>query len=152
MDDLALFGGTPAFAEPLHVGRPNIGDRTTLHARLDGIRDRNWLTNNGPFVHSFEEQVRSRMPGAKHCVAMCNATIGLEIAIRALGLEGEVIVPSYTFVATAHSTGRHYPYLFCDIDPSTRHRPKCSRAADNRSHLRNHRRSPLGSALRDRQT
>lgn len=34
---------------------------------------------------------------------MCNCTIALEIAIRALGLEGEVIVPSWTFVATAHA-------------------------------------------------
>jgi dTDP-4-amino-4,6-dideoxygalactose transaminase len=119
MYNLALFGEKPAFSEPLHVGRPNIGDRARLHARLDEILDRNWLTNNGPFVRDFENQVAAAA-GAKHCVAMCNATIGLEIAIRALGLEGEVIVPSYTFVATAHALDwQGITPIFCDIDPST---------------------------------
>ncbi|MEZ6020900.1 MAG: hypothetical protein R3F17_12580 [Planctomycetota bacterium] len=33
--ELGLFTGKPAFAEPLHVGRPNIGDRARLHERLD---------------------------------------------------------------------------------------------------------------------
>jgi dTDP-4-amino-4,6-dideoxygalactose transaminase len=51
---------------------------------------------------------------------MCNATISLEMAIRALGLTGEVIVPSFTFVATAHSLQwQEITPLFCDIDPIT---------------------------------
>ena len=51
---------------------------------------------------------------------MCNATISLEIAIRALGLTGEVIVPSFTFVATAHSLQwQEITPVFCDIDPQT---------------------------------
>ena len=51
---------------------------------------------------------------------MCNGTIALEIAIRAAGLTGEVIVPSFTFVATAHAL--HWQGLtpvFADIDPAT---------------------------------
>ena len=51
---------------------------------------------------------------------MCNGTIALEIAIRALGMTGEVIVPSYTFVATAHAL--HWQGItpvFADIDPHT---------------------------------
>ena len=51
---------------------------------------------------------------------MCNGTVALEIAIRALGLEGEVIVPSYTFIATAHAL--HWQAItpvFADIDPVT---------------------------------
>jgi dTDP-4-amino-4,6-dideoxygalactose transaminase len=43
------------------------------------------------------------MLGAKHVVAMCNATVALEIASKALDLKGEVILPSYTFIATAHA-------------------------------------------------
>ena len=51
---------------------------------------------------------------------MCNGTIALEIAIRALGLEGEVIVPSYTFVATAHALQwQGITPVFADIDPAT---------------------------------
>ncbi len=56
----------------------------------------------------------------RHCVAMCNATIALEIAIRALELSGEVIVPSFTFVATAHALQwQQITPVFCDIDPRT---------------------------------
>jgi dTDP-4-amino-4,6-dideoxygalactose transaminase len=51
---------------------------------------------------------------------MCNGTIALEIAIRALELKGEVIVPSFTFVATAHALQwQEITPVFCDIDPAT---------------------------------
>jgi dTDP-4-amino-4,6-dideoxygalactose transaminase len=51
---------------------------------------------------------------------MCNATVGLEIAIRAAGLRGEVIVPAFTFIATAHSLQwQEITPVFCDIDPRT---------------------------------
>lgn len=81
--------------------------------------DRNWLTNNGPFVQEFEKRVAEYV-GVKHCVAMCNATIAQEIAIRAAGLSGEVIVPAYTFIATAHSLQwQEITPVFCDLDPRT---------------------------------
>ncbi len=117
--DLALFGNPPAFATPLHVGRPNIGDTERLHQRIDEILHRKWLTNNGPSVHEFEQQIAQTL-GVKHCVAVCNATVGLEILLRALDLGGEVIVPSLTFVATAHALlWQHINPVFCDIDPQT---------------------------------
>src|SRR5437867_12657257 len=51
---------------------------------------------------------------------MCNATVALEIAIRALDLTGEVILPSYTFIATAHAVQRQgIVPVFADIDPRT---------------------------------
>src|SRR5688572_16544963 len=102
IDELAVFGGAPLFAEPLHVGRPNIGDRERFPARVNDILDRRWLTNNGRYVHEFEAKLAANT-GARHAIAVCNATVGLEIAINALGLSGEVIVPSFTFVATAHA-------------------------------------------------
>jgi dTDP-4-amino-4,6-dideoxygalactose transaminase len=56
----------------------------------------------------------------KHCIAICNATIALEITSRALGLQGEVIVPSFTFIATAHSLQwQEIAPVFCDVDPHT---------------------------------
>lgn len=117
--DLAIFGGPALFSSPVHVGRPNIGDRAALHARLDAMLDRQWLTNNGPLVEEFEERV-ARVIGVRHCVAMCNATVALEIAARALGMRGEVIVPSFTFVATAHALQwQGIQPVFCDIDPDT---------------------------------
>lgn len=117
--DLALNGAAPAFAEPIHVGRPNLAPRDAIMQRLGAMLDSRWLTNNGPLVQEFEQRV-ARYLGVRHCVAMCNGTIALEIAIRALGLGGEVIVPSYTFIATAHAL--HWQGLtpvFADIDPAT---------------------------------
>lgn len=117
--DLALNCGQPAFSEPLHVGRPNMGNRGAFLARVGEILDNQWLTNNGPMVQEFERRIAERV-GVKHCVAMCNATIALEIAIRAQGMSGEVIVPSWTFVATAHALyWQGITPVFADIDPVT---------------------------------
>lgn len=117
--DLAIHGAPPAFGEMLHVGRPNIGEREALLKRINQILDRQWLTNNGPMVIEFEQRIAEYL-GVKHCVAMCNGTIALEIAIRALGLKGEVIVPSWSFVATAHALyWQDITPVFADIDPNT---------------------------------
>lgn len=119
VEDLALFGGRPAFAEKLHVGRPNLGDRDALMARINEMLDRRWLTNSGPFEQEFERRV-AEAAGVRHAIAMCNATVALEIAIRGLGLHGEVIVPSFTFVATAHALQwQEITPVFCDVDPET---------------------------------
>ncbi len=115
--DLAINGAPPAFEEPLHVGRPNMGDRTAFLKYANEIFDRRWLTNNGPMVQELEQRI-AEYHKVKHCIAMSNGTIALEIAIRALGLEGEVIIPSYTFIATAHAL--HWQAItpvFADIDP-----------------------------------
>jgi dTDP-4-amino-4,6-dideoxygalactose transaminase len=119
LTELALFGGTPAFEEKLHVGRPNIGDRQRLLTRINDLLDRRWLTNAGPYVQELEEKLADLL-GVKHCIAMCNATVALEIAIRAMELTGEVIVPSMTFIATAHALQwQEITPVFCDIDPNT---------------------------------
>jgi dTDP-4-amino-4,6-dideoxygalactose transaminase len=80
---------------------------------------RGWLTNTGPLVEEFERKVADYV-GVRHCIAACNATIALEIVIRAANLEGEVIVPSFTFIATAHALQwQRITPVFADIDPAT---------------------------------
>src|SRR3984957_10371338 len=117
--DLAIFGKPPAFADQMHVGRPNVGSRERLLARINAMLDRVWFTNNGPYVQEFETKLAAFV-GVRHCVAMCNGTVALEIAIRGLGLSGEVIVPSFTFIATAHALQwQEITPVFCDIDPKT---------------------------------
>ncbi len=119
LSDLAIFSGPPAFPEPLHVGRPNIGNRDHLFQLINDLLDRRWLTNNGLYVQDFENRIE-RMLGVRNCVAMCNGTVAMEIAIRAAGLSGEVIVPSFTFIATAHALQwQEITPVFCDLDPAT---------------------------------
>ncbi|MDH3286404.1 MAG: DegT/DnrJ/EryC1/StrS family aminotransferase [Betaproteobacteria bacterium] len=116
---LAIFGGVPAFVEQLHVGRPNIGNRERFLARLNDILDRRWLSNRGEYVIELERRICDFI-GVRNCVLVCNGTIGLELLIRALGLRGEVIVPSFTFVATAHALQwQEITPVFADIDPHT---------------------------------
>ena len=103
----------------LHVGRPNIGNRESFLSKVNAMMDRRWLSNDGPLVREFEKKI-SEFLGVKNVVAMCNATVALEIASRALNLHGEVIVPSYTFIATAHALQwQEITPVFCDIDPAT---------------------------------
>ena len=115
IEELSFFGGAPAFDRTLHVGRPNIGNRERLLSRFNDLLDRDWLTNNGPYVHDFEKRIEMIL-GVKHCVAMCNGTVALEIAARALGLKGEVIIPSFTFISTAHCLQwQEITPVFCDV-------------------------------------
>ncbi len=116
---LAYFGGKPLFDAPIHVGRPNIGNREKLLSRINDILDNRWLSNRGPYVREFEDKL-SKYLGVKHVISMCNGTVALEIAIRALGLTGEVILPSATFIATAHALQwQEIRPVFADIDPIT---------------------------------
>ena len=117
--DLAINGCPPLFAEPLHVGRPNIGNHAVFLERARQVLESQWLSNNGPMAQAFEREI-ARFLGVKHCIAMCNGTIALEIATRALEMHGEVIVPSYTFIATAHALQwQAITPIFADIDPLT---------------------------------
>lgn len=86
IDELAFFGVPPAFAEALHVSRPNIGDRRRFEQRVGDILDRRRLTNGGRYVLELEQHI-ANLAGAEHCIAMCNVTVALEIASRALGLK-----------------------------------------------------------------
>ncbi len=119
---LALFGGQPAFRQALHVGRPNVPEGETREALLQSIRDildRRWLTNHGPLVHEFEREV-ARIVGVRQAIAVCNGTQGLQVAAKACGLTGEVIVPAFTFIATAHSLSWiGLKPVFADVDPVT---------------------------------
>jgi len=115
----AAWNSIPSFPEPLHVGRPNIGDRATFNALVDQMLDRHWLSNDGPLLQEFERRI-AEYADVEHCVAVTNGTAALEILVRVLGLSGEVIVPSYTFVATAHALQwQGITPVFADIDPAT---------------------------------
>ena len=102
LDDLAILGGSPRFDEALHVGRPNIGDRATLLRRVAEVADSRRLSNDGPMVQDFERRV-AELVGVEHCVAVSSGTVGLQLAARALGLSGKVLMPSFTFIGTAHA-------------------------------------------------
>jgi dTDP-4-amino-4,6-dideoxy-D-glucose transaminase len=117
--ELAIFGGAPAFAEPLHVGRPNVGDRTAILGMIDEALQQRWLSNSGSKLLAFESRLSEHF-GGHHCVATCNATLALQITMRALGVSGEVVLPAFTFVASAHAVAwERLTPAFADVEPET---------------------------------
>jgi dTDP-4-amino-4,6-dideoxygalactose transaminase len=117
--NLAIFGGTPTVEQPLHVNQPYVADREDFRRRVEGVLDSGWLTNDGPLVLELESRL-ARLLKVEHCVAVCNGTQGLELVLRGLDLSGEVILPAFTFAATAHAVQwLGLRPVFCDIDRET---------------------------------
>lgn len=112
--------GTSAPADPmLLVGRPNVGMLDRLQSRIASMLDRRWFSNGGPLVEEFEAAL-ARHVDVRHCVTFCNATVAMEVVARALGLSGDVVLPAYTFVATAHAfRWQEIAPVFADMDPET---------------------------------
>ena len=107
--------------EFIPAARPLIGaeERAAVDAVLAG-----GMVVQGPQVAAFEEEFSARVVGGAHCVAVNSGTSAQHLAALASGAgadrEAEVIVPSFTFAATANSvaiTGARP--VFADIDPVT---------------------------------
>ena len=86
---------------------------------VDGIWQRNWLTNNGPLVNELELELKHYLK-TPFVLFTANGTLALQLAIRALGLKGEIITTPYSFVATTNSiVWEGCQAVMVDIDPKT---------------------------------
>jgi dTDP-4-amino-4,6-dideoxygalactose transaminase len=95
-------GEARAFEELFPFMRPTLPDLKDVIEEYQSTYQNGLLTNSG-LVARLEAAVAERL-GVKHCVAVSSCTSGLMMVLRALGLSGEVIVPSFTFFATGHAT------------------------------------------------
>ena len=91
-----------------------------IKAGVCEVLDSGYLTE-GPVTRQFEDSIKN-YTGCRHALAVCNCTVGLELALRALGigLGDEVIVPDYTYPATAsvvEIVGAKI--VMVDVDPAT---------------------------------
>ena len=95
---------------------PTVGE---YEAYVNSIWERKWLTNNGPLVNELELKLKDFL-GVKHMLYVSNGTIALQIAIKALGLKGEIITTPFSFVATTNSiVWEGCKPVFVDIDAET---------------------------------
>ncbi|TVQ14560.1 MAG: DegT/DnrJ/EryC1/StrS family aminotransferase [Bacteroidetes bacterium] len=86
---------------------------------LEGIWEREYLTNNGPLVQELEVRLKEYL-GVNNLLYVSNGTIALQIAIKALGLKGEIITTPFSYVATTSSiVWEGCEPVFVDIDPDT---------------------------------
>jgi dTDP-4-amino-4,6-dideoxygalactose transaminase len=103
----------------INVTKPFLPPFDEYRHYLDGIWERNWLTNNGPLVNDLEMKLKDYL-GLKHLLYLSNGTIAIQIAIKALGLTGEVITTPFSYVATTSSlVWEGCKPVFADIDPKT---------------------------------
>ncbi|MDF1697421.1 MAG: aminotransferase class I/II-fold pyridoxal phosphate-dependent enzyme [Saprospiraceae bacterium] len=117
--NLAIVGGKPAFSEKLHVNKPNLGNSDYFTELVKSILESYQFTNNGPLVNRLEEKLAQYLQ-VKHCVLASNGTIALSLLVKALDLKGEVIIPSFSFISTAHTLmWQGIKPVFCDINQET---------------------------------
>ena len=101
------------------VTKPFLPPKEEVYALLDGIWQRNWLTNNGPLVNELELRLKKHLQ-LPHLLYLSNGTIALQIAIKALELKGEIISTPFSYVATTSSiVWEGCTPVFVDIDPNT---------------------------------
>jgi dTDP-4-amino-4,6-dideoxygalactose transaminase len=117
--DLAVFDGNPIFKSALPVGQLYFPQIERYEEAFRGIFTRQYYTNHGPLVQTLERRLAEYF-GVKHVICVVNATIGLIMAAESLQLKGRVIVPAFTFIASAQAlTWAGIEPVFCDIDRGT---------------------------------
>lgn len=101
------------------VTEPFLPPREEYQELVDQVWDRNWLTNNGPLVNQLELELKEYLD-LDHLLFLGNGTLGLQFAIEALGLEGEIITTPFSYVATTSSiVWEGGTPVFVDIDSDT---------------------------------
>jgi dTDP-4-amino-4,6-dideoxygalactose transaminase len=117
--ELAINGGTPVRTAPFG-GWPQFGteeEELLLRALRSGV----WGSIDGTLVKRLEIEF-AELQAARHGVTVVNATMGLLVALKAIGIGpgDEVLVPPYTFIATASAALMLGAVpVFVDVDPET---------------------------------
>jgi dTDP-4-amino-4,6-dideoxygalactose transaminase len=114
----ALLGGTPIFKTKVNIVRPVLPDYTEL---IDGLKEivGSGMVTKGKYLLAFEEAIAAHLD-VKHVVAVSSCTSGLMLTYKGLGLSGEVVVPSFTFMATVSSlVWSNLRPIFADVNPHT---------------------------------
>jgi len=116
---LAIHGGQPVRTEP--IGRwPEFGVEEE-ELLLQALRSGTWGSLDGRFVKQLEQKFAS-LQDARHGVSIVNGTMALSVALKAVGVGpgDEVLVPAYTFIATASAAVMIGAIpIFVDVDPET---------------------------------
>ena len=77
------------------------------------------LTNNGPLLQKLEKEICKSL-GITQYIAVTNGTTALQLAIKALDIKGTILVPAFSWVASASAVSwQNCKIKYCDIDPKT---------------------------------
>ncbi|KOS60729.1 DegT/DnrJ/EryC1/StrS family aminotransferase [Lysinibacillus agricola] len=101
------------------VTQPFMPSKKEYEKLLENLWDTKWLTNNGPYVVELEKELSERL-AVHNLTYVTNGTLALQLAIKALDLQGEIITTPFSFIATTTSiTWEGCKPVFVDIDPTT---------------------------------
>lgn len=103
----------------IQVTRPFLPPLEEYKKYTDLIFDNNWLTNMGPLSKDLEKQLADYL-AVDELLFVTNGTVALQLAIKALGLTGEIITTPFSFIATSSTIiWEGCQPVFADIDPKT---------------------------------
>jgi len=106
------------FQNPIYVTRPFLPKIDDFKEGLKEIWDNRWLTNNGPILKRFKNQLSNYFKTDNICL-FNNGTLALQIGLQGMGISGEVITTPFTFVATTHALfWNKIKPVFVDIEPN----------------------------------
>ena len=101
------------------VTKPFLPPKDEYKQLLDGIWDREWLTNMGPLASQLEMELKAHLK-LNHLLYVTNGTVALQMAIKALDLKGEIITTPFSFIATTSSIVLEAcTPIFVDIEPQS---------------------------------
>jgi dTDP-4-amino-4,6-dideoxygalactose transaminase len=90
-----------------------------ITAEMQRAWDAEWLTNNGPLLKEFEQGLNNYL-GTQECAVVSNGTVAIQVAMKALEVQGEVITTPFSYVATTSSiVWEGCVPVFVDVDPKT---------------------------------
>ena len=105
--------------KPIYVTQPTLAPLSEYTELLKEVWDSGVLTHNGPKVQQLEQELAEKLE-LEHVSIVLNGTIALQMAIKALGLKGEIITTPFTWVATVSAIKwEGCTPIFCDINPET---------------------------------
>jgi len=105
--------------KPIYVTQPSLAPLEEFNEYLQQIWATGVMTHNGPFMQQLEKEI-SEYEGVPDTICLANGTCAMQLAIRAMDLEGEIITTPFSFIATANSiTWERCTPVFVDIDPDT---------------------------------
>lgn len=114
----AVLGGPPAFDTLVNMVRPALPAFGDLSGDVEGILTSGMVTK-GKHLRAFEDAVAAHL-GVRHAVAVSSCTTGLMLTFRAAGVQDEVVVPSFTFMATLSAlVWAGATPVFADVDAGT---------------------------------
>ncbi len=118
MSELAILGGPARFPEGIPFVRPPAPELARVVEILGPSWERGALTN-GPLVAELERRAAEFLQ-VPHVIAVSSCTTGLMLALRALEVRGDVVLPSFTFSASAHAVAWNGATpRFAECDPSS---------------------------------